>query len=204
MQNCRQHIEKRARHLAEIFGWDPKATVARLKGPSCTQNIVIGADGATFDTPILDANASNAQAGDHWLLKGEGGKHWVILGIVANTEAGDIQEWGYKDFEHNGNGINKLSFDSESSLGDRSVAAGFFSLEAMKSGNDTFPYLDFPKFGPNDTVAIAAYNVSGALQPTSVQFWILPVPADYEPPGSPKGPCKCPDGRTDGRVPMPE
>jgi len=203
MKTCKQHIEKRARHLAEIFGWDPEDTVARLKGLSVTNDILASSDGTTFTTPIRDENAANGQAGDHWRLQGEGGKHWVVLGMVANAEAGTIQGWGYKDFDHNGNGINKLSFDEDSSLGDRSVAAGFFSLEAMKSGNDGFPYLDFPAFGPNDTVSIGAYETTGADNLTSVQFWILPVPAEYEPPGSPKGPCKpcSPEGQ---RPPMPE
>lgn len=179
MNTAKDYINYRARSIARHAGLDPVEAVKSMRAISCVGDILDTANGVAFTTPITDNNGT-AVDGDHWLLQGQGSQNWVLVAMVSNALAGTEQVWGYKDFIYNDNPINKVSF--QSSLADRSSNAGFFSLEALKSGLDPFPWEDLPSFGPNDTLRIAAYNSTGAPTDSSVQFWILPVFPGYKAP----------------------
>lgn len=197
-KNAKDYINARARYIAEAAGLDPSGAVRSLRAVSCIGNVLVAADGETNTTTITDLNEAVPVTGDRWRLQGQGGKKWVCVAMIANDGvAGTDPEYGIKDFVFNDNGINKMSF--QGSLADRSNNAAFFSLEAIRSGVDPFPWQDLPAFGPNDTLDIVAYNTDGAaIVLASVQFWLMPVPEDYEPIGSTSHdcvPCRTPTGR---------
>jgi len=182
-KNAKDYINMRARRIARHAGLDEASAVLSLRAVSVIGGVLVAADGETNTTTITDANGT-AVDGDRFRLQGQGGKKWVLVAMIANNGAANVDpEWGIKDFVFNDNGINKLSFAE--SLADRSNSAAFFSLEAIRSGIDPFPWQDLPAFGPNDTLDIVAYNTDGAAVVTAqAQFWLMPVPTDYEPIGS--------------------
>jgi hypothetical protein len=188
MHTAKDFINYRARMVARHAGLDPEAAIKSMRAISVVGDILAVADGESFATPITDNNGTNV-SGDHWAFVSDSSQDWVLVAMVSNALQGVEQVYGYKDFRYNNNNIDKLSFAG--SLEDRSSNAGFFSLEAYKSGLDPFPWEDLPSWGPNDTLRIAAYNALAPAGPTnsSVQFWILPVPPGYKPPGSDANDC---------------
>ncbi len=182
-KNARSYINMRAKRIAAAAGLKPEAAVLSLRAISVVQDVLAAADGETNTTSIIDANSPAGVAGNRYRLQGQGGKKWVCVSMIANNGVAGVDPgWGIKDFVYNDNPINKLSF--QESLQDRSNNASFFSLEAIRSGIDPFPWQDLPAFGPNDTLDIVAYNSTVADVPASAQFWLLPVGDDYEPIGS--------------------
>lgn len=190
MHTAKDFINYRCRMIARYAGLDPEAAILSMRAISVVGDILAAADGESFNTPITDTNGT-AVDGDHWAFISDSSQKWALVAMLSNALQGTEQVWGYKDFRFNNNNIDKLSFGG--SLEDRSSNAGFFSLEAYKSGTDPFPWQDLPAWGPNDTLRIAAYNSTAALADSSVQFWILPVPHDYKAPGSEAHDCvPCP------------
>ena len=189
-KNAKDYLNMRARRIAQQAGLDPDAAVLSMRAVSVVGGILVAADGETNTTTITDNNGTGVD-GDRFRLQGQGGKKWALVGMIANNGAANTDpEWGIKDFVFNDNPINKLSF--QESLADRSNNAAFFSLEAIRSGIDPFPWQDLPAFGPNDTLDIVAYNSDGAaVVPCQAQFWLIPVPEDYTPIGSNSFDC-CP------------
>ena len=187
MKNCKDYIDARARRIAKHAGLDPEAAVFSLRSITNVSEILAAATGELNTVSIEDDNGADTD-GNRWRLQGQGGRLWVLVAMVSGEPvAAAGATWGYKDFVYNGNPINKLSF--QESLEDRSNDASFWSLEAVKSGIDPFPWQDLPAFGPNDTLDIVAFNATAGLVACAVQFWIMPVPDGYQPIGSESRDC---------------
>lgn len=195
MKTARDYINQRARAIAIADGQNPEKAIKAMRAVSVVGNIAVGANGVQNTVSITDLNGT-AVTGDRWRLRGKGGKHWALVAMVANNGVPGVDpEYGIKDFVLNDNPFNKMSF--EDSLEDRSINASFFSLEAIRSGIDPFPWMDMPPFGPNDTLDVVAYQTDGvAAVLAQVEFWLLPVSDEYEPIGSGAYDCEpCKSGR---------
>ena len=197
-RNAKDYIDARCRLIAKADGQNPETAVLAMRAVSVISNVLAGADGITNTVSIIDANSPGAQDGNRFRLETQGSQKYAVVSMISNATAGTDPGWGIRNFVFNDNPIDKISF--QESLQDRSNNAGFFSLEAVKSGIDPFPWQFLPAFGPNDTLDIVAYETTGGLTPCQAQFWVLPVSDDYKPYGWDAFDCK-PEREP---VPMPQ
>jgi len=193
MRTAKDYIDARCRLIAKMDGQNPETAVLSMRAVSVVGQVLAAANGETNSITIVDSNVAGAVPGNRFRLESQGSQKYAVVSMIADATAGTDPGWGIKNFVFNDNPIDKLSF--QESLQDRSNNAAFFSLEAVKSGIDPFPWQFLPAFGPNDTLDIVAYNnvTPAADADCSAQFWLLPVSGKYAEWSSGAFNCK-PDG----------
>lgn len=137
-----------------------------------------GSTGETYNQEITDVLAGGV-AGDHVQFESLGSQKYLILGLINNETVAAGRLWGYRGITWNGNDV-KNNF--EATFATDAVHSDFFSIEAVRSGIEAFPWECVPAFGPNDKVRVGMWSRVGGDIEINLLAYAMPVPAHYKPP----------------------